>query len=142
MKPTVLIRRTGNPSRSHLGEGILNAQSAGSQPPGCGHPVAIKVMREIGIDISKHDSKSSDQSLLQPVNTVNTVWGHMDQIFPIFPEQVDRIHHGFDNPAHAKGSPEEIRDALRRVRDEIRVFLTNFITTATLARSGNQPIPT
>lgn len=150
MKPTVLILCTGNSCRSHMGEGILrslagdilDAQSAGSRPAGYVHPMAVEVMREIGIDISKHDSKSLDQFLHQPVHTVITVCGNVDQICPTFPQQVERIHQGFDDPAHAEGSPEEIRDAFRRVRDEIQVFLTDFISGATPAHSENQPLPT
>lgn len=134
MKPTVLILCTGNSCRSHMGEGILRAlagdlleaQSAGSRPAGYVHPVAIEVMREIGIDISGHESKSLDKFMHQQVHTVITVCGNVDQICPTFPGQVQRIHHGFDDPAHAEGTPEEIRAAFRRVRDEIRRFLSTF----------------
>jgi arsenate reductase (thioredoxin) len=134
MKPTVLILCTGNSCRSHMGEGILRAlagdlleaQSAGSRPAGYVHPVAIEVMREIGIDISGHESKSLDKLMHQMVHTVITVCGNVDQICPTFPGQVRRIHHGFDDPAHAEGTPEEIRAAFRRVRDEIRKFLSTF----------------
>ena len=134
MKPTVLILCTGNSCRSHMGEGILRAlagdlleaQSAGSRPAGFVHPVAVEVMREIGIDISGHESKSLDKFMHQQVHTVITVCGNVDQICPTFPGQVQRIHHGFDDPAHAEGTPEEIRAAFRRVRDEIRRFLSTF----------------
>jgi arsenate reductase len=134
MKPTVLILCTGNSCRSHMGEGILRAlagdlleaQSAGSRPAGYVHPVAVEVMREIGIDISGHESKSLDKFMHQQVHTVITVCGNVDQICPTFPGQVQRIHHGFDDPAHAEGTPEEIRAAFRRVRDEIRRFLSTF----------------
>ncbi|MGL5019300.1 MAG: arsenate reductase ArsC [Luteolibacter sp.] len=134
MKPTVLILCTGNSCRSHMGEGILRtlagdlleAQSAGSRPAGYVHPVAVEVMREIGIDISGHESKSLDKFMHQQVHTVITVCGNVDQICPTFPGQVQRIHHGFDDPAHAEGTPDEIRAAFRRVRDEIRRFLSTF----------------
>ena len=87
MKPTILILCTGNSCRSHLAEGILraaagdtlNVQSAGSKPAGYVHPLAIQVMREIGIDISDHRSKHLDEFLKQPVETVVTVCGNADQ---------------------------------------------------------------
>ncbi len=128
MKPTVLILCTGNSCRSHLAEGILRAaagevlevQSAGSKPAGYVHPLAIRVMTEIGIDISAHRSKHLDEFLKQPVETVITVCGNADQACPTFPGQVNRYHWGFDDPAHATGSEEEKLAVFRRVRDEIR----------------------
>src|SRR5690606_9036245 len=97
-KPTVLILCTGNSCRSHLAEGILgatagdflNVQSAGSKPAGYVHPLAIEVMREIGIDISTHRSKHLDEFRAQPVETVITVCGNADQVCPVFPEQMNR----------------------------------------------------
>lgn len=128
MKPTVLILCTGNSCRSHLAEGILRAAvgdllevaSAGSQPAGYVHPLAIAVMKEIGIDLSGHRSKHLQEFLHQPVETVITVCGHADQACPVFPGQVNRYHWGFDDPAHALGTEEEKRAVFRRVRDEIR----------------------
>jgi arsenate reductase len=127
-KPTVLILCTGNSCRSHLAEGILRAaigdvvdvQSAGSRPAGYVHPKAVEVMREIGIDISGHRSKHLDEFLNQSVETVITVCGNADQACPMFPGQVNRHHWGFDDPAHATGSDEEVLAVFRRVRDEIR----------------------
>ncbi len=131
VKPTVLILCTGNSCRSHLAEGmlraaagdVLNVQSAGSKPAGYVHPLAIRVMQEIGVDISAHHSKHMNDFLQQPVETVITVCGNADQACPIFPGQVNRYHWGFDDPAHATGSDEEKIAVFRRVRDEIkRVF--------------------
>src|SRR5215204_1117025 len=127
-KPTVLILCTGNSCRSHLAEGILrtaagetlNVQSAGSKPAGYVHPLAIEVMKEIGIDISAHHSKHMNDFLQQPVETVVTVCGNADQACPMFPGQVNRHHWGFDDPAHATGTEEEKLAVFRRVRDEIR----------------------
>ena len=127
-KPLVLILCTGNSCRSHLAEGILrkaagdliNVASAGSKPAGYVHPLAIKAMGEIGIDISGHRSKHLDEFLNQPVHTVITVCGKADQVCPMFPGQVNRHHWGFDDPAHAKGSEAEQMEVFRRVRDEIR----------------------
>ena len=126
--PLVLILCTGNSCRSHLAEGILRAAagdslrvaSAGSKPAGYVHPLAIEAMREIGIDISSHRSKHLSEFLDQPVETVITVCGNADQVCPMFPGQVNRHHWGFDDPAHATGTPEEQLTVFRRVRDEIR----------------------
>ena len=129
VKPTVLILCTGNSCRSHLAEGILRAaagdildvQSAGSKPAGYVHPLAIQVMKEIGIDISAHHSKHMNDFLQQPVETVITVCGNADQACPMFPGQVNRHHWGFDDPAHATGTDEEKLAVFRRVRDEIKM---------------------
>jgi arsenate reductase (thioredoxin) len=127
-KPMVLILCTGNSCRSHLAEGILraaagdllNVQSAGSKPAGYVHPLAIKVMAEIGIDISQHHSKHMDEFLHQKVETVITVCGNADQACPMFPGQINRHHWGFFDPAKAEGNDEEILTVFRRVRDQIK----------------------
>ncbi len=131
MKPTILILCTGNSCRSHLAEGLLRqalgdsyqVASAGSKPAGYVHPLAIRAMAEIGIDISAHTSKHMDEFLSQSVETVITVCGNADQACPMFPGQLNRHHWGFDDPAHATGTEEEQMQVFRRVRDEIaRVF--------------------
>jgi arsenate reductase len=133
MKPTILILCTGNSCRSHIAEGFLrraagdlvNVQSAGAKPTGLVHPLAVKVMAEAGVDISGHCSKHLKEFLEQPVHTVITVCGNMDQACPIFPGQVNRHHWPFDDPAKATGGDEEILACFRRVRDEMRrVFET------------------
>lgn len=126
--PTILILCTGNSCRSHMAEGILraaagdllNVRSAGSNPAGYVHPLAIKALAEIGIDISAHHSKHMNEFLTQDVETVITVCGNADQACPMFPGQVNRYHWGFDDPAHAAGSEDEQMEMFRRVRDEIR----------------------
>jgi arsenate reductase (thioredoxin) len=126
--PLVLVLCTGNSCRSHLAEGILRVASkerfrvasAGSKPAGYVHPLAIQVMKEIGLDISTHHSKHLNEFLNQPVETVITVCGNADQACPMFPGQVNRHHWGFDDPAHATGTDEEKLAVFRRVRDEIR----------------------
>src|SRR5215469_16127897 len=127
-KPTVLILCTGNSCRSHMAEGflkaasgdILDVQSAGSKPAGHVHPLAIRVMQEVGIDISQHQSKHLNQFTDKTVETVITVCGNADQACPIFPGQANRHHWGFVDPAHASGSDEEVLKVFRQVRDEIR----------------------
>ena len=128
MKPTILILCTGNSCRSHIGEGFLraalgdlaNVQSAGSKPAGYVHPVAIKVMAELGIDIAAHRSKPLLEFLQQPVHTVITVCGHADQACPIFPGQLNRHHWPFFDPAKATGNDEDVLKCFRAVRDEMR----------------------
>jgi arsenate reductase len=100
--------------------GVVEVASAGSKPAGYVHPLAVEVMREIGIDISHHRSKHLNEFLTQDVETVITVCGNADQACPIFPGQVHRYHWGFDDPAHATGTEEEKLSVFRRVRDEIR----------------------
>ncbi len=127
----VLILCTGNSCRSHMAEGLLrhaagdflDVRSAGSKPAGYVHPLAIRALAEIGIDISGHHSKHMDEFLDQDVETVITVCGNADQACPVFPGQLNRHHWPFDDPAHATGTEEEQLAVFRRVRDEIaRVF--------------------
>jgi arsenate reductase len=129
--PAILILCTGNSCRSHLAEGILKralgdgfrVESAGSKPAGYVHPLAVKALAEIGIDISAHESKHMDRFLDDEVETVITVCGNADQACPVFPGQMNRHHWPFDDPAHATGTEEEQFAVFRRVRDEIqRVF--------------------
>jgi arsenate reductase len=127
-KPAVLILCTGNSCRSHLAEGVLrhaagdllDVLSAGSRPAGYVHPLAIEVMREIGIDLSGHTSKHLQEFTTREIETVITVCGNADQACPVFPGQVNRHHWPFDDPAHATGTDEEKKAVFRRVRDEIR----------------------
>ena len=98
----------------------MEVASAGSKPAGYVHPLAIEAMKEVGIDISAHHSKHMDEFLTREVETVITVCGNADQACPMFPGQVNRHHWGFDDPAHATGSPAEQLLVFRRVRDEIR----------------------
>ena len=134
-KPSVLILCTGNSCRSHLAEGLLRqaagdlfeVHSAGSKPTGYVHPLAIRAMQEIGIDISTHRSKSMNEFLTTPIETVITVCGNADQACPIFPGQVNRHHWPFDDPAHATGSEEAQLAVFRRVRNEIRRTLDAYV---------------
>ncbi len=125
--PAILILCTGNSCRSHLAEAILRralganfrVESAGSKPAGYVHPLAIEVMREIGVDIRQHTSKHMNEFLNRQVETVITVCGNADQACPLFPEQVNRHHWPFDDPARATGTDAEKLAVFRRVRDQI-----------------------
>ena len=129
MKPsTILILCTGNSCRSHLAEGILRAAagegvkvvSAGSQPAGYVHPMAIEVMKEIGIDIRSQTSKHLNEFLEEDIHTVITVCGNADAECPVFPGQTSKHHWPFEDPALVEGNDEEKRATFRRVRDKIR----------------------
>jgi arsenate reductase (thioredoxin) len=149
MKPTVLILCTGNSCRSHLAEGILRSaaddlidvRSAGSKPAGYVHPLAIEVMREIGIDISTHRSKHLNEFLEQPVETVITVCGNADQACPLFPGQVNRHHWAFHDPAHATGTHDEKLAVFRQVRDEIKKVFAAYAAGRRDQANARQSIP-
>ena len=134
VKPLILILCTGNSCRSHMAEGILrevagdvlNVQSAGSAPTGSVHPLAILTLGEIGIDISSHTSKHMNEFLSGNVETVITVCDNADQACPSFPGQSYRHHWPFPDPAKAKGTEAEIRNAFEQVRDDIRRVFTDY----------------
>lgn len=128
-KPKVLILCTGNSCRSHMAEGILRHAagdrmevfSAGSNPAGYVHPLAIEALKEIGIDISSHTSKHLDSFLDAGINIVITVCGNAEQACPAFPGKVKRHHFGFEDPPKAVRPGETEMDAFRRIRDQIRM---------------------
>lgn len=94
--------------------------SAGTMPESKVNPNAVKVMNEIGIDISGHYPKSTDEFINMPFDYVITVCDNAKEICPVFTGSVKhRLHIGFKDPADAKGTPEEILKVYRKVRDEI-----------------------
>jgi len=100
---------------------LIEVASAGSNPSGYVHPKAITVLDEIGIDISSHTSKHMNDFLDQDIHTVITVCGNADQECPTYPGQFHRHHWGFEDPAHAKGSEDEVMEVFRKVRNEIKL---------------------
>lgn len=112
-----------------MAEGILRAAagdlievlSAGSNPSGYVHPKAIAALQEIGLDISSHSSKHMNTFLSRDIDVVITVCGNADQACPMFPGQLKRYHWGFEDPAHAVGTEEEIMACFRKVRDQIKL---------------------
>ena len=100
---------------------LIEVASAGSNPSGYVHPKAITALDEIGIDISSHTSKHMNDFLDQDVHTVITVCGNADQECPTYPGQFHRHHWGFEDPAHAEGSEDEIMEVFRKVRNEIKL---------------------
>ena len=136
MKKSVLILCTGNSCRSHMAEGILRSiagdlfevHSAGSDPVGHVHPKAVAALKEVGVDISNHESKHLNAFLdRRDIHTVITVCGNADRACPRFPGQVNRYHWGFDDPARAKGTDEEIMESFRSVRDQIKLVLEAYV---------------
>ena len=133
-KKRVLILCTGNSARSQMAEGLLRQDggeafevaSAGVEPSRV-RPEAIEAMREIGIDISSHRSKSVDEFDGQAFDYVITVCDNAQERCPVFPAQTKRIHWSFDDPAAAAGDEATRLAVFRRVRDEIRSRLRGFI---------------
>ena len=133
-KKRVLILCTGNSARSQMAEGLLRhdggekfeVESAGVEASFV-RPQAIEAMREVGIDISGHRSKSVDEFLGQEFDYVITVCDNANERCPVFPGKTERIHWGFDDPAAAQGDEAERLAVFRRVRDEIRERLRQFI---------------
>jgi len=129
-KKTILFVCTHNSARSQMAEGLVNAlygdqyeaYSAGIEPFQV-NPFAIDVMKEIGIDISRHESKSVEQFLDQEIDCVITVCDHANEMCPFFPGGKKRVHKGFQDPTALTGSGEDKRIAFRRTRDEIRRWL-------------------
>ena len=105
----------------------LKVYSAGTEPATQVNPNAINVMQERGIDISKNHPKSVDEFLAETWDYVITVCGGANESCPSFMGKVkSRLHIGFDDPAEAKGTEEEILEEFRRVRDEIKIAFLNF----------------
>ena len=103
----------------HDGAGKFEAFSAGVKP-GIVRPEAIAVMKEIGIDISNHRSKSIDEILNVPLDIIVTVCDNAKETCPVFPAKVEFLHWPFEDPAHVEGTQEEREAAFRKVRDQIR----------------------
>jgi len=132
-KKRVLILCTGNSARSQMAESLLRhdagdrfeVESAGTKPNHV-RPEAVAAMKELGIDISGHRSKSVDEFTGQQFEYVLTVCDNAKESCPIFPGQTVTIHHNFEDPAALQGSEEERLALFRRVRDEIRQYLRVF----------------
>jgi arsenate reductase len=123
----ILILCTGNSCRSQMAEGFLKSFdsrlevfSAGTHPAPHANPYAVAVMKEAGIDISKNEPKNADLFVDDSFDYVITVCGGAKEVCPAFTGNVKhRLHIGFDDPADARGTFEEVMSVYRRVRDEI-----------------------
>ena len=133
-KKRVLILCTGNSARSQMAEGILRniahdqleIESAGVAPTAVRRE-AIEAMKEIGIDISSHRSKSVDEFVNEPFDYVITVCDNARETCPIFPGSAERIHWSFDDPAAVQGDEDLRLGEFRRVRDEIHTRLRDWV---------------
>jgi len=130
MKNKVLFICTHNSARSQMAEGILRhlfgeryeAYSAGTEPSSV-RPYAIKVMKEIGIDITTQRSKSISEIYNTEIDYVVTVCDHAKETCPVFPRAKKFLHAGFEDPSMFRGSEEEVVAGYRRVRDEIKDWI-------------------
>ena len=137
MPKRVLILCTGNSCRSQmaeglwrkLGEGEWESFSAGSNPAGYVHPMAIEAAGEVGVDISGGISKHLNEFVKQPFDIVVTVCGGAQESCPALPGAKKVVHWPFDDPAGAAGADEEKREVFRRVRDEIAARVEKYLET-------------
>jgi len=133
-KKRVLFLCTGNSFRSQMAEGFLRYMagdkfevfSAGIKPTQV-NPLAIRVMAGVGVDISKHRSKSATEFIGQQFDYVITVCDNAKQTCPVFPGYYENIHWSLEDPAEAKGSEEERLTVFRRIRGEIKDSILVFL---------------
>ena len=146
MRKRVLFICTHNSARSQMAEAFLNtlygerfvAFSAGTHPSGV-HPYAIRVMKEEGVDLFTQRSKSIDEFLEMQCDYVITVCRHADKICPSFPGKTKIIRAGFDDPpklAEGAKSEKEALSHYRRVRDEIKAFVSRLYEELTKSHGG------
>ena len=135
MKKKILFLCTHNSCRSQMAEGLANnflgdrfqAFSAGTEATRV-NPLAIRVLAELGIDISHHSSKILTEFDGQPFDFVITLCGDANEKCPLFFGGVERIHMGFSDPSKATGTEEEVLREFRQVRDEIKTKLLDFFS--------------
>jgi arsenate reductase len=135
-KRRILFLCTGNSARSQMAEGLLRSlagdrfdvASAGTHPTGL-NPLAVRAMHEIGIDISRHHSKSLDEFVQQSFDYVITVCDRAKESCPIFPGATTTFHWSFDDPAAVQGSEDARMEIFRRVQDTIQHRLRLFLAT-------------
>ena len=130
----ILILCTGNSCRSQMAEGFLkhfnktlHVRSAGTHPSGQVHPKAVQVMAEAGVDISDGRPENVDLYLDEAWDYVITVCGNAKKTCPVFQGEVkEQLHIGFEDPADATGSDDEVLAVFRRIRDEIKTDFYRF----------------
>lgn len=123
----IMFMCTGNSCRSQMAEGIARAlgkgliepYSAGVMPSEV-HPKTVQVMKEIGIDISNQRSKGIDESLLNTMDIIITLCSSAEAMCPMTPPRIRRMHWSIDDPKSATGTEEDVLNAFRRARDEIK----------------------
>lgn len=134
-KKLIYFLCTGNSCRSQIADGFLKAlgsdkyevKSAGLESHGL-NPRAVQVMKEAGVDISTHTSDVIDPDILNKADYVITLCGHADEHCPVIANKnVVKWHWGFDDPAKATGTEEEIMAKFREVRDAIKARMETFV---------------
>jgi len=136
MEKRILILCTGNSCRSQMAEGFLKSFdsglevfSAGTNPSEKVHPKAVQVMKELDIDLGSNYPKNVDLFINDHFDYVITVCGNAKETCPVFIGKVgERLHIGFEDPAEAVGTEEEILDEFRKIRDEIKREFYSFYT--------------
>ena len=136
-KRRVLFLCTHNSARSQIAEGFLRSladdrfdvASAGTEATRV-HPLAIRAMADVGVDISRHTSKMLDALVEQPWDYVITVCDAAHEACPVFPRASNRLHWSFEDPSRASGSDDERLEVFRRVRDQILRRITDWVTYA------------
>jgi len=131
----VLILCTGNSCRSQmaqviwqdLGEGKWKAESAGSKPSGYVHPLALKAIQEIGLSTEDLTSKSTDSFMDQEIDLSVTVCDNAKEACPVLPGVAQTLHWPFEDPADATGSEDEQMEFFRKIRDEIREKIADYL---------------
>jgi arsenate reductase len=144
-KKQVLFLCTGNSCRSQMAEGLVNhflegrwaAHSAGTDPSGYVHPLAVQAMSELGIDISAGRSKSVDEFWEAAFDVVVTVCDDAAENCPIWLAQGRTVHLGFPDPARALGSDAEKMVVFRQVRDAIREQVLAYLEKETRGADEN-----
>ncbi len=130
----ILVLCTGNSCRSQMVEAFLKSldknlevYSAGTKPADRVHPKAVQVMKEVGIDISANNTKTVQQFLSQSFDYVITVCDNAKETCPFFTGKVEhRLHMGFEDPAEATGTEEEVLSVFRKIRDQIETEFHEF----------------
>jgi len=134
LKKGILFLCTGNSCRSQMAEGFAKKMlpknmeifSAGLEPKGL-HPMAVKVMQEVGIDISQQESKNISEIPIDKIDLLVTLCGDAAERCPVFPGKVERIHWALEDPAKAQGSEEEIAIVFRKIRDNIKSYIISYL---------------
>lgn len=129
----VMFVCTGNSARSQMAEGYaknllknkFKVYSAGLNPKGI-NPYAIKVMREMGIDISGQKSKVIDEELLHQMDLVITLCDSAKESCPVTPPAIQTLHWSLPDPSEFFGTEQEILESFRRIRDEIKNRIESF----------------
>jgi arsenate reductase len=135
-KPKVLFVCTGNSCRSQMAEGMLKhygngefeVYSAGLRPSHV-HPLAIKALAELDIDITNQYSKTVNEFIGQEFSYVVTVCGSAKELCPVFPGKYNALHWSIEDPASTSGTEEEMMKVFRKVRQNILEKVKHFVTT-------------